>query len=323
MKNVIDYIIKNDSFLISSHINPDGDNIGSSMAMYLFLKKIGKKVEYILDDNYPENLIFLYNSEAKKTSSEVEIDGKYSVITLDCGDYNRVCMDKSLLDNAEEIICIDHHMNSGEYASIKYIDEKESSTCELVFNLLRKYEDDYKTTIIDDEIATYLYTGLVTDTGNFMYSNTKVSSYLMAATLIERGADKNIIIQNIYQNNKTNFLKALGEALKNIEVIDSKIAVMYVSKAMLNKYSLKYDDIDGMTPYCRDIEGVELGIFIKEKEVGEIKVSLRSKNYMDCTALANNFGGGGHIRAAGVSFRNQSIEEVKNKLVNKAKEMGI
>lgn len=316
--SVIDYIIDNDNFLISSHINPDGDNIGSSLAMYRFLKKLNKKVVYVMNDPYPENLMFLYDSEVKKRSSDLEEKIGYNVIALDSGDYKRICVDKEILEGAKEIICIDHHITNGDYAAIKYIDEEESSTCESVYNVIRRYEDRTGNEIIDKDISTYLYTGLVTDTGNFMYSNTKPSSYIMAVHLINKGARKSEVIENIYQSNKVNFYKILGEALNNIEIINSKIAIITVTKEMMDKYGVEYDDIDAITPYTRDIKGVELGIFIKEKNTSEIKVSLRSKEYVDCAELASQFGGGGHKRAAGVSFRDFYVGDVKRKLVANA-----
>lgn len=322
INSVIEYILDNDGFIVSSHINPDGDNIGSSISIYYFLKKLGKKVRYVMNDEYPENLMFLYDERIKEKSSDLDERNNHVVIALDAGDYKRIAVDKDILENSKEIICIDHHVTNGDYAGIKYIDTEGSSTCELVYNILTVYEKRFGKKVIDEKIATSLYTGLITDTGNFMYSNTKQSSYMMASDLIKRGADKNTIIKNIYQSNKVEFYRLLGEALNKIEIVDSKIAVITVTKDMMLKYGIKYDDIDAITPYTRDIDGVELGVFIKEKEVGEVKVSLRSKEYVDCSKLASSFGGGGHIRAAGVSFRDD-VDSVKDKLIAKAKELGI
>lgn len=315
---IIDYILRNDRFIVTSHINPDGDNIGSSIAIYEFIAGLGKDVKYVLDDDYPTNLKFLLDEKIKNKSSDI-LDRGQTIIALDSGDYSRICIDNDILEKATEIICIDHHMTNGEYSNYKYIDTKASSTCELVYNLIKRYEERFEKMIISEKIATSLYTGLITDTGNFQYSNTEVSSFIMAADLMTRNADKNKVIQNIFQSNTLKFYKILGESLSKMEVIDEKISIIIVTNEMLLKNQVAYDDIDAITPYSRDIEGVELGIFIKEKSVGEIKVSLRSKNYVDCTKIAKAFGGGGHIRASGCTITDVSVDEAREMLIAESK----
>ena len=319
INEIIDYIIANDKFVVTSHINPDGDNIGSSRAMCAFLKKLGKQVVYILDDPYPSDLEFLYDKVDidKSKSSNIKSLAGYKVIAQDSGSYERICMDKDLLETSDGIICIDHHHTNGDYGFIKYIDTRASSTCELVYNIIKTYEDRFED-IIDYDIATCLYTGLVTDTGNFQYSNTEPSSYLMAADLVTRGADKNLVIEKIFQSKSLAYYKVLGQVLDNMEIIEGKISLATVSKKMLDENNINYDDIDAITPYTRDIDGVELGIFIKEKEIGEIKVSLRSKSYVDCTKLAQVFGGGGHVRASGLTIMDKSLDEARDMLRQEA-----
>ena len=317
--NILEYIQSNDDkFLVSSHVSPDGDNIGSSLSIYRFLNKLGKDVVYVLDDDYPQNLMFLYNENIKMTSKDIREKDGYTIIALDAGDYSRICVDSEILQRAKGIICIDHHIINGDYGFLKYVDTAESSTCELVYNIIMRYEHNTNKKIIDEEIASYLYTGLVTDTGNFQYSNTKESSFIMAAELMSRGAKKNLIIEKLFQNNSVNFYKLLGEALNSLEIIDSKICVISVAKEAMDKYEVEYGDIDAITPYTRDIEGVELGIFVKEKEIGEIKVSFRSKNYIDCSKLASEFSGGGHKRAAGCTIKDLDVELAKKMLIEKA-----
>ncbi len=316
---ILEYIQSNDDkFLVSSHVSPDGDNIGSSLSIYSFLKKLGKDVVYVLDDEYPKNLSFLYDENIKMTSKDIDQKEKYTVIALDAGDYSRICVDDKILENAKGIICIDHHITNGDYGFLKYVDTEESSTCELVYNIIMRYECITDNKIIDENIATYLYTGLITDTGNFQYSNTRESSFIMAAELMSRGAKKNLIVEKLFQNNSVNFYKLLGEALNGLEIIQSQICIIAVAKESMDKYEVEYGDIDAITPYTRDIEGVELGIFVKEKEIGEIKVSFRSKNYVDCSKLASEFSGGGHKRAAGCTIKDLDVELVKKMLIEKA-----
>ena len=319
INKIIDYILNENKFVVTSHINPDGDNIGSSLAMCGFLDALNKEYIYLLDDDYPSNLAFLNKEGLRNTSDQVSSLEGYTVIALDSGSYDRICIDKNLLETSRGIICIDHHHTNGDYGFINYIDAKASSTCELVYNIITRYEDIKSRLIIGPEIATPLYAGLVTDTGNFQYSNTEPSSLMMAADLIARGARKQEIIENIYQKNSLAYYRILGECLNKLEIIDSKICLAIVTKYMLDKYGLEYGDIDAIIPYTRDIDGVELGIFIKQKEVDEIKVSLRSKSYVDCTELAATFGGGGHLRASGCTFRDKSLEEVREMLLDEAK----
>lgn len=316
---ILEYIQSNDDkFLVSSHVSPDGDNIGSSLSIYSFLKKLGKDVVYVLDDEYPKNLSFLYDENIKMTSKDIDQKEKYTVIALDAGDYSRICVDDKILENAKGIICIDHRITNGDYGFLKYVDTEESSTCELVYNIIMRYECITDNKIIDENIATYLYTGLITDTGNFQYSNTRESSFIMAAELMSRGAKKNLIVEKLFQNNSVNFYKLLGEALNGLEIIQSQICIIAVAKESMDKYEVEYGDIDAITPYTRDIEGVELGIFVKEKEIGEIKVSFRSKNYVDCSKLASEFSGGGHKRAAGCTIKDLDVELAKKMLIEKA-----
>ena len=295
MKNNINNIIKylkgsNDDFIVTSHISPDGDNIGSTLAMYYALNKLGKNVSYVLDDNTPQNLKFLVEDIKILKSEEVN------------------------LNNAKKIICIDHHASNDYYGDFNYIDIDASSTCELVYNLLMEYEKSESKNIIDEDIATCLYTGLVTDTGNFVYSNTHPSSFEMAKDLLLKGAKKDTIIQKIFQSNPYNYYKLLGEALNTLDIVDGKIASIMITKEMLKRNVISFNDVDGITSYTRDIEGVEVGILLKEKKENEVKVSLRSKNYVDVSKIAQSFNGGGHIRAAGCTIYS-SVEDAKKKIV--------
>lgn len=315
MDNILSEIDKGSKFVLTSHVSPDGDNLGSTLAMYRFLNKTGKNVYYVLDDDIPSGLLFLAENIEKLSSSQFD-DSNYIFISLDCGDIGRVCVSEEIIKNAEKRICIDHHAsNKGDFSDINYIDVDASSTCELVFNLLRRYEENMKTEIIDSETATLLYAGLLTDTGNFQYSNTHPSSFEMAKVLLERNADRDRVVQKIYQSNSFAYYRILGDALGTLEITDSKVenarvASITVSIDMMKKHGIGYNEIDSITPYTRDIENVEVGIFLKERKPGEIKISLRSKNFVDVSKIAAAFNGGGHVRAAGCTI-NDSIENAR------------
>lgn len=314
IENIIDYINRSNDFIVTSHISPDGDNIGSTLSMYNSLKKLKKNVYYVLDDTPPKNLEFLLKDVNILKSNEFNID-KFNIISLDCGDRKRICLSDEIKDKAQKIICIDHHASNDKYGDLNYIDTNASSTCELVYNVLVAYNKKYNIDLIDENIATFLYTGLVTDTGNFMYSNTHPTSFDMAKNLLLKGAKKENIIQNIFQSNSANYYKLLGEALNTLDIIDNKVACISINKEMLKRNIISFNDVDGITSYTRDIEGVEVGILLKEKKDNEIKVSLRSKSYVDVSKIAQSFGGGGHIKAAGCTIYD-TIENAKKKIID-------
>lgn len=314
IENIIDYINRSNDFIVTSHISPDGDNIGSTLSMYNSLKKLKKNVYYVLDDTPPKNLEFLLKDVNILKSNEFNID-KFNIISLDCGDRKRICLSDEIKDKAQKIICIDHHASNDKYGDYNYIDINASSTCELVYNVLVAYNKKYNIDLIDENIATFLYTGLVTDTGNFMYSNTHPTSFDMAKNLLLKGAKKENIIQNIFQSNSANYYKLLGEALNTLDIIDNKVACISITKEMLKRNIISFNDVDGITSYTRDIEGVEVGILLKEKKDNEIKVSLRSKSYVDVSKIAQSFGGGGHIKAAGCTIYD-TIENTKKKIID-------
>ena len=316
---ILKYIHESNDFVVTSHVNPDGDNIGSTLSIYYFLKKMNKNVYYVMNDEMPINMQFLVkdiNIINSQKFKELNIKN-YNLVALDCGDKNRICVDDDIRDNCIKLINIDHHGSNDFYGDLNYVLAEESSTCELVYNLLMRNEEINKFNTIDENIATALYTGLMTDTGKLTYSNTHASSFDMAKNLLLLGADTQRVIQNVFGSNPFNFYKLLGAALNTLEIIDTKVAVMMVTQEMLQKYNIDFKDIDGIVPYARDIENVEIGILLKEKCNNEIKVSLRSKSYANVSKIAKVFSGGGHMRASGCTI-NDNIENAKIKIIKEA-----
>jgi len=313
LENIIKAINGSNDFVITSHCSPDGDNIGSSLGVYYSLKKLGKNVVYVLDDTIPLNLRFL-TKDVNIYNSEDMFNKDYVLIALDCGDKSRLCCKEHIVKNCSKFISIDHHASNDAYGDLNYIDIVASSTCELVYNLLTEMTKELDIDIIDEKIATCLYTGLVTDTGNFSYSNTNPSSFLMAYHLAKVGASRDEIIQNIYQNNSVNYYKLLGEALNTLQIIEKKVSCITLSLDMLKNNNIDFNDVDGITTYTRDIEDVEVGLLFKQKGPNEIKVSFRSKNYVNVSKIAQKFSGGGHIRAAGCTI-NDTLENAKNMVI--------
>ena len=316
---ILKYIHGSDDFVVTSHVNPDGDNVGSTLSIYYFLKNLNKKVYYVMDDSMPINMQFLIKDINIINSNEFrELNIKnYNLITLDCGDKNRICIDDEIKNNCTKLINIDHHGSNDFYGDLNYVVAEASSTCELVYDILIRNEEINKVETIDKDIATALYTGLITDTGKLTYSNTHASSFDMAKNLLLIGADTQKVVQNVFGSNPFNFYKLLGEALNTLEIFNTKVAIMMVTQEMLQKYNIDFKDIDGIVPYARDIENVEIGILLKEKGNNEIKVSLRSKAYADVSKIAKVFAGGGHMRASGCTI-NDNIENAKSKILEEA-----
>ena len=317
MDKIINCIDEGNYFIVTSHVNPDGDNIGSTLSMYYYLKSINKEVYYVLDDDTPINLKFLLKDIEILSSEEfIKLNlNEFNLISLDCGDLDIICIDKTLIENSKKLICIDHHASNDNYGDINYVVPEASSTCELVYNLFKRINETQNTQVIDKKIATALYTGVVTDTGKFTYSNTHPSTFDMAKDLLILGAETNKVICEVYGNNPYNYYKLLGEALNTLDIIDTKIAVITLTQDMLTRNNISFKDTDGITPYCRDIENVEVGILVKEKSSNEIKISLRSKNYVDVSHIAKVFNGGGHVRAAGLTVFNETIENATKMVV--------
>lgn len=317
MDKIINYIDEGNYFIVTSHVNPDGDNIGSTLAMYYYLKSINKEVYYVIDDDTPINLKFLLKDIEILNSEEfAKLNLKeFNLIALDCGDLDRICIDNNLIKNAKKLICVDHHASNDNYGDFNYVVPEASSTCELVYNLFKKINKGKNIQVIDKKIATALYTGVVTDTGKFSYSNTHPSTFEMAKDLLILGAETNKVICEVYGNNPYNYYKLLGEALNTLDIVNNKIAVITLTQDMLSRNNINFKDTDGITPYCRDIENVEVGILVKEKSEEEIKISLRSKNYVDVSQIAKVFNGGGHVRAAGLTILNETIENATKMVI--------
>lgn len=307
-------ILKSENIYIASHVQPDGDNLGSMLALGLGLRSINKKVYMVKTDPIPTDFMFLPGVEYIE-----DIDDSHNIdlfITLDSSDIERLGQNKELIHKANFIINIDHHISNTNYGDINIVDSDSASTAELIFKMLKLL--DVK---IDKDMGTCIYTGISTDTGSFMYDNTRADTHLIAAELLNIGIDKKSIILNIYQNKSMEKTKLFIKVLEKLETfIDDKIALVHVSNDMLESTGAKMDETDGIISFIRDIEPVEVAIVLKEIGEKEIKVSMRSKRYVDVSNICSKFNGGGHIRAAGCTIFN-SLDFVKEALIQEIKKV--
>lgn len=301
-------ILQSKRIYIASHVQPDGDNIGSMLALGLALKKTNKDVYMVKTDPVPTDFMFLPGSEdIKEINNYSNID---LFITLDSSDIERLGDNKKLVDMADFVINIDHHISNTNYGDINIVDSNSGSTAELVFKMIKTLNIE-----IDKNIGTCIYTGISTDTGSFMYENTRAETHLIAAELLDIGVDKKSINVNVYQNKSLEKTKLFIKALENLETyFENKVAIVQVTNNMLLDTGAKMEETEGIVSFIRDIKPVEVAIMLKEFEENEIKVSMRSKTYVNVSEICSKFNGGGHMRAAGCTIYN-SLTLAKEALI--------
>lgn len=311
MNNLRELIDQANNIAVIAHINPDGDSLGSSLALGLAIKAINSNVTIFINDVLPAKYGFLPEVHQFVMFKEVELKEFDISFILDCGDLDRLGSSKGLIDKTKTLINIDHHVSNNNYGDINIIDVKASSTCQMVYNLI---EGQLKLPITAD-IATNLYVGIITDTGNFKYDNTSPETHRVTAKLLEAGVDIEAVTINLFQSNTYNSVKFLGEFLQNLDILlDGKLAISVISIQMLNKYSLDSDETDSIINYGRDIKGVEVAVTLKEVKDNIIKLSFRSKADVDVNKIAKVFGGGGHKKASGATIEG-NIEEVRKRII--------
>lgn len=312
-EQIINEINKCSKIAVTSHVTPDGDNVGSSLALCLALQKLGKQADFILEDNIPEVYRFLKGAkEVKSYTSFADLDYEL-LISMDCGDLERLGQVKELALKLQTIN-IDHHVSNTRFGSINLVEENASATAEIAYKLIKSMG-----IFIDKDIAECIYTGIVTDTGMFQYSNTTEETHSVAAELIIAGVNPSEIFNKVYQNSPKEKVLLMKEALQSLEFYcDDRVSCISISKDQLERISTEELDTEGIVNLARDIESVEVAAFLKEKQDNVIKVSLRSKSIVDVCVIAKGFGGGGHIRAAGCTIQG-SLQQAKEQLLEAIK----
>ena len=291
---------------ISSHVRPDGDAIGSSLGMYLYLKKNypEAKVDVFLEKVLPE-LTFISGADEVKTDFITDVESYDLFIVLDCSK-DRTGDAEKFFDAAKKTINIDHHVSNPGCGDELYIVPDASSACELVYDTL----DPSK---IDVEIAKALYTGMVTDTGVFKYNNTSPKTMRVAAELISYGFDFGSLIDHVFYEKTYVQNQILGRALlESILLMDGRCIVSVVSKQTMEFYGVASNDLDGIVNQLLLTIGVDCAIFMYELAPLEYKVSLRSNGAVNVSEVAQMFGGGGHVRAAGCTVSGTYHDVINN-----------
>lgn len=307
MFDLLDVLKDTNSIGISGHIRPDGDCVGSTMATYMYLTKMfqEKKIDIFLEP-IPDAYSCIARLDEVRTDFATDVDSYDAFIVIDC-DYTRIGQAQSYFENAKLKINVDHHISNTGCGDINYIVPTASSACELVFDLIGEEG-------LDEDIALALYLGIIHDCGVFQYSNTSPKTLETAAKLIPFGFDfSKIIEETFYQKTYMQNL-LLGKAVTDSKLIlDGHSIYSVISKQVMDEYNAKSSDLDGIVNQLRNTKGVDCAIFMYELEDGGYKISMRSNEKVNVSAIAKKFGGGGHIKAAGVTM-DGTVEEIVSKL---------
>lgn len=298
-------------FLVTSHIHPDGDNIGSLLGMTWLLGRLGKEGVPVNSDPVPAAFSFLPGVEKVLLPSQYleKEEGVEAVIVLDAGDLARVGETACCFPAEAPLIIIDHHPQTIREDCVVYVRPEAAATGELVFDLIQFFGVP-----LDQEGAVPLYTAIFTDTGGFRFSNTSERVLRLAAELVRYGADPALIAEQVYETRPLAALKLLGEALRSLKVSrDGQVAWMVISQEMLRDNEVGPEETDGFVNYARMVKGVRVAVLLRDLGNGEIKVSWRSRRGTDVSLMARAMGGGGHVNAAGSIYKGElevAVQEV-------------
>ena len=299
--------------LVTGHRDPDGDCIGSVMAMTRSLRNMGYPAIPVNRDPIPYRYRFLDPDDMMRSPEDVILERFHLAIVLDSSNLDRLGFDlHRTFPHLKSVINVDHHVSNSRFGDVNVVEHKRSAVCEVLCSLLHKLDAP-----IDPMTANALYTGISTDTGSFQYEATTADTLRTGADLISLGADINLVRENVWENEPFNRIRVLSRVLDNLKVTENgKIAWIKISHAELEHFELDNGDLETFVDYPRTIQGVQVALFFKEIQNGFVKVSIRSKSEVDSNKLAQLFGGGGHKRAAGCKMTG-SLDEVEQNVTER------
>lgn len=314
LDNIIEEIKKAESIVILTHEAPDGDAIGSSLAMKVALKQLGKNADVIIKE-FPRVFDFLPERQEVKKESDIE---KYDLaISLDCADFKRL-IGNEYFEKAKQTIVIDHHGSNQMYGDINFVNPVSPACCQILIGMFQYFDIE-----IDKELGTCILTGIITDTGGFRYSKVTAETFEFTADLLQKGVNVSDIYKRVLDTKtKANF-ELMRRTIDRMEFLeDGKITFTYITNKDLEDVNAGVGDHEGLVEVGRDIEGVEVSVFIRQREDDKnaYKVSMRSNDYVNVSDVCLMFGGGGHEKAAGAVVQGD-IEQVKQKVINELKKV--
>ena len=303
-KEAVGLLKEKDNILILTHRNPDGDTLGSGFALLRALRQLGKRVKLLNADAINEKYAHLYEGLSEESFEEEFI------VSVDVAE--RKLLGDLMEKYADKVdLSIDHHGTGKLFAKKTYCESESASACEIVYEIIKALGVK-----IDKGIADCIYTGCSTDTGCFKYSNVTPRTHRIAAELIEYGADHSKINEKMFDTKSMNSIMLERMCYESLEVFGGgKVAVITVTKEMLRKSGTDKSALDAIKPITRHIEGVEIGLTVKEEDGGASGVSIRTSENYDASAICAHFGGGGHIRAGGCEIKD-TPENTKEKVID-------
>lgn len=309
INQIIEVLMKSNRIAVTFHESPDGDSLGSSLALLNGLRSIKKEVYIICKEHIPETFQFLPSSNEIDGSCTSLKENTDCLVALDCGNISRLNANIDWNNKNFTAINIDHHLSNDNYGDYNLVDTKAAAVSEVIYRLLTLMKIN-----IDANIASCLYTSILTDTGSFRHSNTTAETHKIAGELINTKIDFSAIHRKIFDNRKYNMVKLEGLVVNDMYLNENKkLCVMRVSKEMTDRVNVTDFDSAEIVSIGLKVDSVEAAVLIKEKGNG-VKISLRSKAYVDVRKVAEKFGGGGHMRAAGLSME-LSLEEAEAAIV--------
>ncbi|NOZ25206.1 MAG: bifunctional oligoribonuclease/PAP phosphatase NrnA [Nitrospirae bacterium] len=308
-EGLIELIQREERFTIASHINPEGDAIGSSIALALALKMLNKDVRVFNTDGVPDAYAFLPFSDMVETVMDVERLRDSVLIVVDCNSLERIGIDDA---ECKGVVVIDHHQTVTDFGHLRWIEPDSPAAGLMVYYLLRSLG-----TRIDGDIAVNLYTAVAVDTGTFRYPNTTAEVLRVAADLVDAGADPAEVSSRLYESWSLNKFRLFVRVLNSLEIVDAggiRIAVTVITLGMFRETGTDASDTENFINFPRMIGSVEISAMFREVEPGCWKASLRSRGGFDVSVIASRFGGGGHRNAAGYTV-DGNMEDVKRRFV--------
>ncbi|RMD49003.1 MAG: bifunctional oligoribonuclease/PAP phosphatase NrnA [Ignavibacteria bacterium] len=319
-KKLIDIFESNNKFVLTTHINPDADAIGSEMGLYYLLRELGKTVHIINHSETPYTLKFMDDDEIiERFDPQIHDDvilNSDVIIFLDLNSSNRVAsMEDVCLKSGAVKVIIDHHTNPEDFVDYQFIFTEASSTGEIIYDII--YESGYKITKL--KTAEVIYAAIMADTGSFHYDRTTPKIHKIAAELLQLGVQPDKIYEELYEKGTLGRLRLLGSALSSLnQAHDGKLTYMVIKKKDLENNGAVEADIEGFVGYTLSVEGTQIGLLFYDLDDG-FKISFRSKGKIPVNKLAEEFGGGGHLNAAGARLNGESMDDVIPKVIASAK----
>ena len=302
LESVAKTLLSKDKILILTHRSPDGDTIGSGYALAMALRKLGKNVKVDCTDPFPEKYSYFTDKLEK-----LEFDEEF-VVSVDIADTK--LLGEKLSDYADKIdLCIDHHGSNTKYAKEYYVEASAAAAAQVIAKLIRLMNVEF-----DKDIANAIYTGITTDTGCFRYTNVTAETHRIAADMIDCGAESGMINRLMFETKSRSRLEIERRVMDSIQFyLDGRCAIAYATIDMMKESGAVDNDMEGVSSLPRQIEGVMAGITLREKNNGKFKVSVRTTDELDASAICANFGGGGHKASAGCMITgtlNEAIEQI-------------